>query len=291
VSFLKDRVMIKKVPARITWTEVQKQRLRELNANPEVEKRSFRDVYERNRSFHKVEQVLVKQGKRQLQKLRNFFRRPVLCEVETYMMNALTREGFVQVVTPIIMTKSFLEKMLIREEHPLFKQVFWVSKSKCLRPMLAPNLYYLLRELVRLWEKPVRIFEIGPCFRKDSKGKHHLNEFTMLNLVELGPPKKERDQRFQELVALIMDVAGIKEYRLVPNQCEVYGKTIDIVAGIEVGSGVIGPHFLDKNWGVIDPWIGVGFGLERIIMVREGYGNIQRVGRSLVYLNGVRLNI
>lgn len=35
--------------------------------------------------------------------------------------------------------------------------------------MLAPNLYFLLRELVNIWEKPVRIFEVGSCFRKDTK--------------------------------------------------------------------------------------------------------------------------
>jgi len=39
-----------------------------------------------------------------------------------------------------------LEKMTITSEHPLSKQVFWLDYNKCLRPMLAPNLYYLLRD-------------------------------------------------------------------------------------------------------------------------------------------------
>ena len=34
--------------------------------------------------------------------------------------------------------------------------------------MLAPHLYYVLVDLLRLWDKPVKIFEVGPCFRKES---------------------------------------------------------------------------------------------------------------------------
>jgi hypothetical protein len=63
------------------------------------------------------------------------------------------------------------------------------------------------------------------------------------------------------------------------------------VAGIEVASGVTGPHRLDTRWGIFDPWVGIGFGLERLCQVKAGYANIKRVGRSLKYLDGVRLNI
>jgi len=203
----------------------------------------------------------------------------------------LIKNGFVQVVTPIILAKGLLAKMSITPEQPLFKQVFWISEDKCLRPMLAPNLYYLIGKFVRLFEKPIRVFEIGPCFRKDSKGGHHLNEFTMLNLVELGSPEEYRKKKLEELVAIVMDAAEIQDYRLIPARSDVYGETIDVVAGLEVGSGVIGPNALDTQWGWIDPWIGIGFGLERLIMVGKGYQNIQRIGRALMYFDSVRLNI
>jgi len=277
----------------ITWTVVQKQRLRELNADPEVEEKVFCGVQERNKAFCHLERLLVEQSKQRLEELRNVRHRPTLCEAENRLVNTLTKNGFVQVVTPIIIAKGLLAKMSITKEHPLFKQVFWVSENRCLRPMLAPNLYYLLRQLVRLWKKPIQIFEVGPCFRKDSKGKYHLNEFTMLNLVELGLPKGEGNRRLAELIAMVMSAADVKRYQLIPNQCEVYGKTVDIISNsnIEVGSGVIGPHILDKEWGIVDPWVGIGFGLERLVMVKKGYRNIQRVGRSLVYLDGVHLNI
>jgi len=181
--------------------------------------------------------------------------------------------------------------MSIESDHDLFKQVFWVEEKKCLRPMLAPNLYFLLRELDKIWEKPVRIFEVGPCFRKDTKGRHHLNEFTMLNLVELGLSLNQRKERLEELAALIMETCGITEYSFVSHRSEVYGETIDVLSDFEVASGAMGPHPLDSNWGITDTWVGIGFGLERLLMVRENFQNIQRAGRALVYLDGERLNI
>jgi len=275
----------------INFSRVQKQRLRELDAPLNLQEKSFSSIQERDKSFRSIEQLLVGQGKQHLLEVRNVRRRPALCELETKLTNVLTENGFVQVVTPIILAKGLLAKMSITSEQPLFKQVFWVSDDKCLRPMLAPNLYYLLGEFVRLYEKPIQVFEIGPCFRKDSKGGHHLNEFTMLNLVELGSPEETGKQRLEELAAIVMDAAEIKNYQLNPAQCEVYGETIDVIAGLEVGSGVIGPNPLDAQWGWVDPWVGIGFGLERLIMVSKGYQNIQRAGRALVYFDGVRLNI
>jgi phenylalanyl-tRNA synthetase alpha chain len=157
--------------------------------------------------------------------------------------------------------------------------------------MLAPSLYTLLKKMIRLWKKPIRIFEVGPCFRKESRGGQHSNEFTMLNLVELGLPEQERQDRLEAFVDVVMKASGIGTYRLVVKPSEVYGDTIDVVSGLEVGSAAMGPHRLDAPWGIFDAWVGVGFGLERLAMVREGFQNIQRVSRSLEYLDGVRLNL
>lgn len=275
----------------ITLTETQKQRLQELDADTNLVEKVFSNAQERDASFKMIEKRLIKEEKQRLQNLRNYHRSPMICQIERILVDKLTEEGFVQVITPIIITKGFLEKMSITTNNPLINQVFWLSKNKCLRPMLAPNLYHLLRRLVRLWEKPIRIFEIGPCFRKDSKGSEHLNEFTMLNLVELGLSQESRLERLRELISLLMGAVGINEYQLVSKPCEVYGETVDIMAGTELCSAVVGPHPLDDAWGIVDPWVGLGIGLERLVMVRQGYQNIQRVGRSLIYLDGSRLNI
>jgi phenylalanyl-tRNA synthetase alpha chain len=53
----------------------------------------------------------------------------------------------------------------------------------------------------------------------------------------------------------------------------------------------VGPHPLDHAWRITDTWVGLGFGLERLLMaVREG-SSIGRLGRSLAYLDGITLNL
>jgi phenylalanyl-tRNA synthetase alpha chain len=274
------------------WTVSQQKRLSELNASEEEKNMSFSSASDREAAYKRVEMRLINESKQRLNKLRHETKRPAICALENRLAAALRGAGFVQVATPVILSKKLLGKMTITDEHALFSQVFWIEENKCLRPMLAPNLYYILKDLLRLWEKPVRIFEIGSCFRKESQGSNHLNEFTMLNLVEWGLPEEQRQKRISELAKLVMDETGIDEYHLEHAESVVYGETVDVMhRDIELGSGALGPHFLDGRWGVVGPWVGIGFGLERLLMVEQGGQNVRSMGKSLTYLDGVRLNI
>ncbi|WP_373483360.1 pyrrolysine--tRNA(Pyl) ligase large subunit [Acetobacterium sp.] len=276
---------------KIEFTSSQIDRLKSLGSDLSREM-CFETTAQRESQFKELEKTLVLNAKKHLNKLRQDERKPLLARVQESLVNRLTQEGFVQVVTPTIISKKFLEQMTIDESHDLYAQVFWVDKNKCLRPMLAPNLYSVSRELLKIWEKPVRIFEIGSCFRKESQGHCHLNEFTMLNLVEWGTPIGERDQRIRELADLVMNATGLTAYQFEAEESVVYGTTIDVVKdGLELGSSSKGPHPLDPAWGITDSWVGIGFGLERLLMIREKKNNIQALARSIAYLDGVRLNI
>ncbi len=89
-----------------------------------------------------------------------------------------------------------------------------------------------------------------------------------------------------------MKSVGLTNYEINQVDSLVYGTTIDVsIDGIEIASAATGPHPLDKNWDVFEPWAGIGVGLERIIMVKEKFKNIKRLSRSLSYLNGWRLDI
>jgi phenylalanyl-tRNA synthetase alpha chain len=278
----------------ITWSEVQKRRLKELDAAVEDRDVQFENNDERDRAFQQLVKKLIKGARLRLKELREVHRRPALCRLESVLIETLTAEGFVQVTTPTIMSRGHLAKMTIDESHPLYSQVYWLDGDKCLRPMLAPHLYYVLKDLLRLWEKPVRIFEVGSCFRKESQGSRHSPEFTMLNLVEMGLPGEQCRARLEELAALVTGAAGLEDYGLEAEDSTVYGQTIDVKAGehkIEVGSAAVGPHPLDLPWRITEAWVGIGFGLERLLMVKENSRNLARMGRSLAYLDGIRLNI
>ncbi|MDR3270421.1 MAG: pyrrolysine--tRNA(Pyl) ligase large subunit [Peptococcaceae bacterium] len=274
------------------FTSTQQERLWELGVSEEVVKEEFTEATQRNEAFKRLEKQQVSLGKARLQNLRETSRKPALCVLQETLTGALTQAGFVQVVTPLILAKQHLRKMSIDEEHPLNQQVFWLDNHHCLRPMLAPNLYYISKDLLNIWQEPVRIFEVGSCFRKESQGSRHLAEFTMLNLVEWGTPFEHREARIAELAALVMQSAGMEDYALETEDSVVYGSTLDVVCdGLEVGSSSQGPHPLDPAWGITTTWVGIGFGLERILLAKEKPNTIRAVGRSLTYLDGVRLNI
>lgn len=278
---------------KFTWTEIQSKRLKALGADQQILEGGFDTPRERDQVFQKLDKQLVRDHRARLEELRTKKFRPGICALESRLIQAMTAQGFVQITTPIIMSRGLLAKMSVDENHALSSQVFWLDKSKCLRPMLAPHLYFVLKDLLRLWERPVRIFEVGSCFRKESQGARHASEFTMLNLVEMGTPLEERQARLKALAAVVMDAAGLETYDFEFESSEVYGETMDVVApgDVEVASGAMGPHALDKAWKITENWVGIGFGLERLLMVKAGSHNLGSVGRSLTYLDGVPLNI
>jgi len=278
----------------ITWTETQARRLKELDASELELGKTFENESSREQAYQQLEKKRVTRQRRRLKEFREIHMRPALCRLESKLVDVLVNQGFAQVTTPIMMSRGLLKKMSIDSQHPLSSQIYWLDKNKCLRPMLAPHLYYVLVDLLRLWDKPVRIFEVGPCFRKESHGSQHSSEFTMLNLVEMGLSAESREDRIREIGALVTEAAGVSDYRFETVTSEIYGDTIDIVAGkdnIEIGSAAMGPHPLDRPWKISETWIGIGFGLERLLMTAENTRNLAKLGRSITYLDGIRLNI
>ena len=237
---------------------------------------------------------MVKDERGRLQHFCQDVRRCRVAQLERNLADALVAEGFVEVRSPLLISGAALAMMGIDEQHPLHSQVFWVDQKKCLRPMLAPNLYSVARDLLRLNDGVVRIFEIGSCFRKESQGARHANEFTMLNLAEFGLPEATRKERLEELANLILRCAGIKDAVFEVEESEVYGDTIDVVhepSGLELASGAMGPHPLDSKWRITTTWVGLGFGLERLVMVGSENGSMGSLCRSLSYIDGIRLTL
>jgi pyrrolysyl-tRNA synthetase-like protein len=276
----------------IPWSPVQQRRLEELGAAGTDSDARFGSEAERDAAFQELEKSLVKARRTELAALQKEARSPALCRLERRLSDLLAGAGFTRVLTPTLMSRGMLAKMGIRAGHSLHDKIFWVDERRCLRPMLAPHLYSLLVDLLRVWEKPVRIFEVGSCFRRETQGSQHAAEFTMLNLCEMGLPAESCRARLEELAALLMRTAGIEGYVLESETSVVYGQTVDLVArGVELGSAAIGPHELDRPWHITEPWVGIGLGLERLVMVAEGGDSLARWGRSLSHLDGRPLRV
>ena len=274
-------------------TPEQRSRLRDLGAGPNELESVFSSEASRNAHFRHEEKRLAGGARLKIKNLLAEGGRTMTGLLGEKLSEALAGEGFVEVSTPIIMSRARLEKMGLSGDPLLASQVFWLDGQKCLRPMLAPHLYEYMLDLARIAAGPFRLFEIGPCFRKESKGARHGGEFTMLNLVEVGTPMESRLERIESLASTLMKAAGLANYRLETVESSVYGQTVDIVGqgDLELASCSMGPHPLDEAWGFEGTWVGIGLGLERLAMALAGLDRLGPVGRGLGRLAGLPLRL
>ena len=276
------------------FSEEQIRRLRELSVDAASITQDFASHSERNKSFQLLENELVAKQKQSLIALCEGVRRPRILDLEERLGSLLRKAGFIQVNTPIILAKNRLEKMGITQGSPLGEQVFWLDSKRCLRPMLAPHLYEYMLDLGKLLPRPLRLFEIGSCFRKETHGAKHANEFTMLNLVEMGNgPDVDLQARLEELGAMVIEEAGIKSWHIHTENSAVYGDANDFsdANGMELASSAIGPLPMDADWSITENWVGIGFGLERLVMSASNFDNLAKAERSITYLDGIRLHL
>lgn len=279
---------------KIYWTDTQTARLKILGLDPGAQADGFDSPAERNRVFQAIEKKQVKVLRTALTDRLTCLRPTRFSQLVEDLDNMLQGRGFAKVSTPVITTKHALAKMGIDDTHPLHEQIFWIDDNRCLRPMLAPGLYSLMTDFSRLDFRPVRFYETGSCFRKESDGACHSNEFTMLNLVEMGTPEALRPGRLKELAGMVACTAGIADIRFEEETSAVYGTTLDLMAdtsGLELGSGAMGPHPLDAAWGITDTWVGMGFGMERLLMASVNDTALGRWAKSLSYMDGIPLRI
>jgi phenylalanyl-tRNA synthetase alpha chain len=282
-----------------TFTSEQSKRLSDLGASPAELSELFPGKSEANKRFQVLEKSLNKKAGNAIREILKTAGRTKGSLLREKLASSLGEIGFTEVETPLIVTRALLEKMGLSRDHALQKQIFWLDENRAVRPMLAPNLYYILVDLLRIMKGPVSIFEIGPCMRKESQGARHGEEFTMLNIVEMGLPMDARRERIEEASKFVLAAAGIapESCSFVVEESGTYGETLDVVSpeGLELASAAMGPHPLDANWNITVPWVGVGFGLERLIMAKEKLNgrdfNLSKARGSLSYFGGYPLNI
>ncbi|WNY23919.1 hypothetical protein MmiHf6_12420 [Methanimicrococcus hongohii] len=239
--------------------------------------------------FEELEAELVAKRKAELVDIYENSREHMLAQLERDISAFLISKGFIEIKSSILIPEEYIVKMGIDKDVELSKQVFRTDDGKCLRPMLAPVLYNYLHRFDKILPDPVKIFEIGPCYRKESDGSSHLEEFTMVNFCQMGDGSTR--ENLIQLIDEFLTHLGIS-YELEGDECMVYGATVDIMHGdLELSSAVVGPVPMDMDWGVNKPWIGAGFGLERLLKVRHNFKNIKRGSRSEYYYNGIHTNL
>ena len=149
---------------------------------------------------------MSKQAIQALPGFREFY--PESCAARNYIFEmwrtVARRSGFVEWEAPILeSTELYRRKSGDEITGQLYCFVDKGDREVSMRPELTPSLARMAVAKQRDYKKPLRWFEIGPCFRYERQQKGRLREFYQFNCDMLGEAGTAADA---ELVALAIDV-------------------------------------------------------------------------------------
>lgn len=134
--------------------------------------------------------------------------RPEDCAIRNYLFrnfrDVARRYGFVEYETPLLeSTELYLKKSGGELSGQLFRFEDQGGRDITLRPEVTASLGRLAASTQRDYQKPMRWFEIGQCFRYEKPQKGRTREFYQFNVDLLGETNAAADA---ELIALSIDL-------------------------------------------------------------------------------------
>lgn len=134
--------------------------------------------------------------------------RPEDCAVRNYLFRTFRevarRYGFVEYETPIVeATELYMKKTGGELGTQLFRFDDQGGRDVTLRPEVTASLGRVLIESQRAYQKPMRWFEIGQCFRYEAPQAGRTREFYQFNVDLIGEANPAADA---ELIALTIEL-------------------------------------------------------------------------------------
>lgn len=132
---------------------------------------------------------------------------PIDCAVRNYLFatwrSVAQRYGFVEYEAPILEATSLYQKKTGDElQTQLFRFTDQGERDVTLRPELTASLARMVAGNQRNYPKPMKWFEIGPCFRYERQQKGRTREFIQFNADIIGESDAAADA---ELISLAID--------------------------------------------------------------------------------------
>lgn len=129
------------------------------------------------------------------------------CAIRNYLFDTwravAARYGFTEYEAPMLeSTELYLKKTGDELPTQLFRFEDQGGRDVTLRPELTASLARIISANERQYPKPLKWFEIGPCFRYEKQQKGRLREFIQFNADIIGEADPAADA---ELIALAID--------------------------------------------------------------------------------------
>lgn len=196
-------------------------------------------------------------------------------------------DDFIKTLVSRLVIKEREAMEMVDKVFPEFKELRPQSSTKTLRSHMTASWYRTLAELQDRTDLPLKLFSIGPRFRREQRqDSHHLYESTSASIVIMdeGYTLKEGE----EFTRTVMRELGFGEprFKLKETTSNYYARGTDTEVMVDIEGreteianiGLYSKKSLD-NYGIKYPVFNLGFGVERLAMIKTGCLDL----RNLVY--------
>ncbi len=198
--------------------------------------------------------------------------------------------------------ETFIKELSISESQasemvdkifPEFKQMQPISTKKTLRSHTTALWFKVLAQFQKKKDLPQQYFIIGPKFRREQKmDATHLYVSNTLSCVIIAEEISLTD--CQKIIAQICEKIGFKnskteikeatsKYYAPQTEMEIFVEHPTTKEWIEIGDGGFYSPVSLAKFGIEYPVFNVGFGVERIVMIREKNEDIRKLTYPYFY--------
>ncbi len=206
-----------------------------------------------------------------------------------YKKNQIESDDLIEVMVSELEMKGEEATEILAKVFPEFKNLTPIPTKKTLRSHFTALWFLILAELQYQQPLPIQLFSIGEKFRREQKldATHLYNSYTLSTVIMAEEFSLEDGQFMTEQILGELGFKDVKfeikkataKYYAPQTEFEVFFKHPHLDRWIEIGDGGLYSPVPLANFEIEYPVFNVGFGIERFVMVQQGYDDI----RALVY--------
>jgi len=206
-----------------------------------------------------------------------------------YKKGEIEADDLIETLVKRLKIEEEIASQIIDKVFPELKQLKPIPSSLTLRSHTTALWFKVLSELVKKKKLPLQYFSLGPKFRREQKlDNTHLYCSNTLSLVILAEEISLED--CQQISASICEKIGFRnskteikkatsKYYAPQTEFEIFIQHPTTNEWIEIGDGGLYSPVSLANYNIQYPVFNIGFGVERICMVKSQLEDI----RKLVY--------
>jgi len=210
-----------------------------------------------------------------------------------YKKSLIESDDLVEVMVTELGIKPEQSTEILTKLFPEFRELIAQPTKKTLRSHFTALWFLILAEMQYQQPLPIQLFGIGEKFRREQKldATHLYNSYTISTAIMAEDFTLEDGKYMTEQILKGLGFEGVKfemktataKYYAPETEFEVFFKHPRMDRWIEIGDGGLYSPVPLANFDIEYPVFNVGFGVERFVMVEQGYEDIRELAYPYFY--------